>query len=304
MHNLDLILTLTGGFIAALAFGYVTQRIGLSPIVGYLLAGVALGPNTPGFVASKEMADQLSEIGVILLMFTIGLELRLSAIARVGLPAALTALFEVGLAISLGTLVAGLLGFDPISALFAGACLGISSTMLVAKAFEELGWKGGFTEIVFAILVFEDLIAILLLVILAGIAGVGFDAGDVALTLAKLAGFSRIGEKVVEHRPRKYGVSKFGISRFINGFLDILTIFFMGKFGKKPMHFFGLWGSLFFLIGLAFSIYLIVSKIIYFSYPITNRPGFYLAMTSIIIGMQLFLAGFIGELISRNANLP
>lgn len=119
--------------------------------------------------------------------------------------------------------------------------------------------------------------------------------------LAKLAGFSRIGEKVVEHRPRKYGVSKFGISRFINGFLDILTIFFMGKFGKKPMHFFGLWGSLFFLIGLAFSIYLVVSKIIDFSYPITNRPGFYLAMTSIIIGMQLFLAGFIGELISRNA---
>lgn len=119
--------------------------------------------------------------------------------------------------------------------------------------------------------------------------------------LAKLAGFNRIGEKVVEHRARKYGVSKFGVSRFINGFLDILTIFFMGKFGKRPMHFFGLWGSLFFLIGLAFSVYLIVSKFINFSYPITNRPGFYLAMTSIIIGMQLFLAGFIGELVSRNA---
>lgn len=120
--------------------------------------------------------------------------------------------------------------------------------------------------------------------------------------LAKWSGFKKIGEKVVEHRPRKYGVSKFGLSRFINGFLDLLTIFFMGKFGKRPMHFFGLWGTVFFLIGLAFAIYLVVSKIIDFSYPITNRPGFYLAMTAIIIGMQLFLAGFIGELVSRNAS--
>ncbi|NCT73460.1 MAG: glycosyltransferase family 2 protein [Chitinophagaceae bacterium] len=120
--------------------------------------------------------------------------------------------------------------------------------------------------------------------------------------LAKWAGFRRIGEKVVEHRARKYGVTKFGWTRFINGFLDLMTIFFMGKFGKRPMHFFGLWGSVFFLIGIVFSIYLAVSKIIDFSYPITNRPGFYMALTSIIIGMQLFLAGFIGELISRNAS--
>jgi len=119
--------------------------------------------------------------------------------------------------------------------------------------------------------------------------------------LAKWSGFRRIGEKVVEHRPRKYGVTKFGWTRFINGFLDLMTIFFMGKFGKRPMHFFGLWGSVFFLIGIIFSIYLTVSKIIDFNYPITNRPGFYMALTSIIIGMQLFLAGFIGELISRNA---
>ncbi|MBL7757211.1 MAG: glycosyltransferase family 2 protein, partial [Chitinophagaceae bacterium] len=105
--------------------------------------------------------------------------------------------------------------------------------------------------------------------------------------LAKWAGFRRIGEKVVEHRARKYGVTKFGWTRFINGFLDLMTIFFMGKFGKRPMHFFGLWGSVFFLIGIAFSIYLAVSKIIDFSYPITNRPGFYMALTSIIIGMQL-----------------
>lgn len=120
--------------------------------------------------------------------------------------------------------------------------------------------------------------------------------------LAKWAGFRKIGEKVVEHRPRKYGVTKFGWSRFINGFLDLMTIFFMGKFGKRPMHFFGLWGTIFFLIGLAISVYLTVSKIIDFSYPITNRPGFYMALTTIIIGVQLFLAGFIGELVSRNAS--
>lgn len=119
--------------------------------------------------------------------------------------------------------------------------------------------------------------------------------------LAKWSGFRKIGEKVVEHRPRKYGVTKFGWSRFINGFLDLVTIFFMGKFGKRPMHFFGLWGTLFFVIGFIFSVYLIISKFIDFNYPITNRPGFYLAMASVIIGMQLFLAGFIGELVSRNA---
>ncbi|MEI9946595.1 MAG: glycosyltransferase family 2 protein [Chitinophagaceae bacterium] len=120
--------------------------------------------------------------------------------------------------------------------------------------------------------------------------------------LAKWAGFRKIGEKIVEHRPRKYGVTKFGWTRFINGFLDLLTIFFIGKFGKRPMHFFGLWGTVFFLIGVGFSIYLVVSKIIDFSYPITNRPGFYLALTAIVIGMQLFLAGFIGELVSRSAS--
>ena len=118
--------------------------------------------------------------------------------------------------------------------------------------------------------------------------------------LAKWSGFKRIGEKVVEHRPRKYGISKFGWTRFINGFLDLLTIFFMGKFGKRPMHFFGLWGTFFFLLGFGFSIYLIISKIV-FNTPLTNNPGFYMAMTAVIIGIQLFLAGFTGELISRNA---
>lgn len=120
--------------------------------------------------------------------------------------------------------------------------------------------------------------------------------------LAKWSGFKKIGEKVVEHRARKYGVSKFGWRRFVNGFLDLLSITFVGKFSKRPMHFFGLWGTLFFLLGIGIAIYLIVSKFINTDFPITNRPGFYLALTSIIIGMQLFLAGFIGELISRNAS--
>jgi glycosyltransferase involved in cell wall biosynthesis len=119
--------------------------------------------------------------------------------------------------------------------------------------------------------------------------------------LAKWAGFKKIGEKVVEHRARKYGVSKFGWRRFVNGFLDLLSITFVGKFSKRPMHFFGLWGSLFFLIGLGISIYLIISKIIDPNFALTNRPGFFLALTSLVIGMQLFLAGYIGELISRNS---
>ena len=119
--------------------------------------------------------------------------------------------------------------------------------------------------------------------------------------LAKWAGFKKIGEKVVGHRARKYGKSKFGWRRFVNGFLDILSITFVGKFSKRPMHFFGLWGSLFFLVGLGISIYLIISKIMDAGFALTNRPGFYMALTSLILGMQLFLAGFIGELISRNS---
>lgn len=119
--------------------------------------------------------------------------------------------------------------------------------------------------------------------------------------LAKWAGFKKIGEKVVEHRARKYGKSKFGWRRFVNGFLDLLSITFVGKFSKRPMHFFGLWGTLFFLLGLGISIYLIISKFIVADFSLTNKPGFYLALTSLVIGMQLFLAGFIGELISRNS---
>lgn len=120
--------------------------------------------------------------------------------------------------------------------------------------------------------------------------------------LAKWAGFRRITEKVVEHRARKYGVSKFGWRRFVNGFLDLLSIRFVGKFAKRPMHFFGLWGSIFFLIGFGLTLYLIISKFLHpLTFALTNRPDFYLALTTLVVGMQLFLAGFLGELMSRNA---
>lgn len=120
--------------------------------------------------------------------------------------------------------------------------------------------------------------------------------------LAKWAGFKKIGEKVVEHRPRKYGVTKFGWERFVNGFLDLLSITFVGKFSKRPMHFFGLWGTMFFFAGLVITLILIISKIADPNgFALTNKPGFYLALASLLIGMQLFLAGFISELIARNA---
>ena len=119
--------------------------------------------------------------------------------------------------------------------------------------------------------------------------------------IAKWAGFRKIGEKVVEHRKRKYGVTKFGWDRFVNGFLDLMSISFVGKFSKRPMHFFGLWGMIFFLIGILTSLVLIIFKIIDFDYGLTNRPAFFIALTAIIIGVQLFLAGYISELVSRNS---
>ncbi len=119
--------------------------------------------------------------------------------------------------------------------------------------------------------------------------------------LAKWAGFKKITEKVVEHRARKYGVTKFGWTRFINGFLDLMTIFFVGKFGKRPMHFFGLWGTVFFMFGFTIFIYLTISKFFFDITGMTQRPLFFFAILAMIIGTQLFLAGFIGELISRNS---
>jgi len=120
--------------------------------------------------------------------------------------------------------------------------------------------------------------------------------------LAKNAGYERITEKVVQHQARKYGYTKFGADRFINGFLDLITIWFVSKFAKRPMHFFGSLGSLVFLIGFLFALYLGIDKL-YINTKgrlITQRPEFYIALVSMIIGTQLFLAGFISEMISRN----
>ena len=124
--------------------------------------------------------------------------------------------------------------------------------------------------------------------------------------LAKWAGFYKIGEQVVEHRARKYGVTKFGLSRFINGFLDLMSIFFVGKFGKRPMHFFGSLGVLSFFIGIIMALYIMIEKkvLIWNNLPYrnsTDQPLFYLALVAIIVGSQMFLAGFVAELVGRNA---
>ena len=119
--------------------------------------------------------------------------------------------------------------------------------------------------------------------------------------LAKWAGFSKIGEKVVVHQARKYGTTKFGWERFVNGFLDLMTIQFLSKFGKKPMQFFGLLGSLFFLVGFIAFGNIVFDKFMNPDFSVTNKPAFYIALVSMIIGVQLFLAGFIAELVNRSA---
>lgn len=122
--------------------------------------------------------------------------------------------------------------------------------------------------------------------------------------LAKNAGFGKIGEKIVIHQARKYGNSKFGMSRFINGFLDLITIWFLSTFGKRPMHLFGLLGSIMFIIGFLFAFYLGIDKLFINTSGrlITERPQFYLSLTAMLIGTQLFLAGFLGEIILRTKN--
>lgn len=125
--------------------------------------------------------------------------------------------------------------------------------------------------------------------------------------LAKNAGFGKIGEKVVLHQARKYGVTKFGMDRFVNGFLDLITIWFLSRFGKRPMHLFGLLGSIMFVIGFLSTISIIIIKLVKLNsgYPtilVTNNPLFYIALTAMMIGTQLFLAGFLGEIILRTKN--
>lgn len=120
--------------------------------------------------------------------------------------------------------------------------------------------------------------------------------------LVKNAGFTKIGEQVVQHQARKYGKTKFGAERFINGFLDLITIWFVSKFGKRPMHLFGALGVLMFVIGFGFSLYLGIEKL--FLNPtgrlLTDRPEFFIALTSMLMGIQFFLAGFLGEIVVRS----
>lgn len=125
--------------------------------------------------------------------------------------------------------------------------------------------------------------------------------------LAKYAGFSKIGEKIVQHQSRKYGTTKFGLNRFVNGPLDLLTVVFMGKFGKKPMHFFGAIGTLLFIVGFALFLYLGVDKLISLmgdspARLLADRTEFFVALVAMIIGTQFFLAGFVAEMIGRNAS--
>jgi glycosyltransferase involved in cell wall biosynthesis len=119
--------------------------------------------------------------------------------------------------------------------------------------------------------------------------------------IAKWEGFPRIGEKVVQHQARKYGYSKFGLNRFVNGFLDLMTITFIGRFGKRPMHFFGLIGTVLFFVGFMIAAYLSFAKIVFEQYRMTDRPLFFFGLLAMVIGSQMFLAGFIAELIARNS---
>ena len=122
--------------------------------------------------------------------------------------------------------------------------------------------------------------------------------------LAKFAGFSKIGEKIVEHRARKFGTTKFGLNRFLNGPLDLLSVVFMGKFGKKPMHFFGAIGTLLFIIGFGFTFYLVIDKLFFDQTAklLAQRTEFFVALAAMIMGVQFFLAGFLAELVGRNSS--
>jgi monovalent cation:H+ antiporter-2, CPA2 family len=184
---IELVVILGAAAVTTVLFSMLRLPVAL----GYILAGLAIGPHVPmPVVANAGLVAVLSELGVILLMFSIGLEFSIRSIARAGVATALTALFEVALMVSLGYLVARLLGWSSIDALFAGAAVGISSTMLVARAFEELSITGDLRATVYSILVFEDLIAIALLAVMTAVAsGRDLAAGELALTLAKLIGF-------------------------------------------------------------------------------------------------------------------
>lgn len=178
----------------AAATSMVSQRLNQPPVLGYLLAGVLVGPYVPGIsvggTTGYQLTRDLSEFGVIMLMFSIGLEFNLRKIARIGPAAGLTALFEVALMMSLGFLCARLFGWGRFESLFVAACISSSSTMIAAKAFEEHRQRAGFVDLAFAILVFDDMFTILVFALLTAIAGgSGLTAGDFALSVGQLIGF-------------------------------------------------------------------------------------------------------------------
>lgn len=181
MHNIDLILTLTGGFIAALALGYITQRIGLSPIVGYLLAGVALSPHTPGFVASSEMAEQLAEIGVILLMFGVGLQFHfkeLLAVKRIAIPGAIV---QSVVATALGAVIMHWLGWSWTAGIVYGLAISVASTVVLTRVLADNGDLHTPTgHISIGWLVMEDLFTVFVLVLLPALFGAPPESTEVA----------------------------------------------------------------------------------------------------------------------------
>ncbi len=174
--------------------GLISQALRQPPVLGYLIAGMLLGPHVPGIVLgeadSLAMTQGLAEFGVILLMFSVGLEFNLRKIARIGPSAILTAVFEIGLMMTLGFLVSALMGWGTIESLFLAGCICSSSTMIAAKSFEEQKLRGSFVDLTFAILVFDDMTTILVFAVLTAVAsGAGLGPGDFALSVGQLFGF-------------------------------------------------------------------------------------------------------------------
>ena len=184
MHDVDLILTLTGGLSAALVLGYATQRLGLSPIVGYLLAGMLVGPHTPGFVANREIAEQFAEVGVILLMFGVGLQLHVDELLAVRRVAAPGAVVQSAAAAGLGAMIGRLAGWSWPGSIVFGLSLSVASTVVLIRILSEhrdLHTPSG--HIAVGWLVIEDLLTVVALVLLPALVGVQGGAGDVAIAL-------------------------------------------------------------------------------------------------------------------------
>jgi CPA2 family monovalent cation:H+ antiporter-2 len=193
MHNLDLILTLTGGLVAALVFGYLTQRVGLSPIVGYLLAGLVVGPNTPGFVANKHLADQLAEVGVILLMFGVGLQFHLKELLEVRRIAILGALGQILVATGLGYVIGTAMNWGWAAGIVFGLAISVASTVVLLRVLadnNDLHTPAG--HIAVGWLVVEDLFTVLVLVLLPVVFGSG-EAASANVPLALVLAVAKLG---------------------------------------------------------------------------------------------------------------